>query len=201
MHTPTDPALLQHMMTDLIPLVYVQDGIQYVVFIVPANLCPCLSLFQQQPTHLILPPLTHRSSCRVRGQCELFSAPACWVPCTHRSTNCLTLLCACRVIRESTLAGALSEFIAALQLIMKQRVEDCAPDSRYIQFVIQNRHEMHEGMHTCLVSGVVEGVAIKDDTTLRKDVALKMCVWREGGEGKWMVVLDPSPPPPNLFCG
>jgi hypothetical protein len=47
----------------------------------------------------------------------------------------------------------LSELVAAAQLILKLPIEQCTMDNRYIHFVIHNRHEMHEGMHHCLVCG------------------------------------------------
>jgi hypothetical protein len=54
---------------------------------------------------------------------------------------CWVLACP-RVARDSTVAGAAAELVAALQLIMKLPVQDCGPTNRYIYFVIRNRSEM-----------------------------------------------------------
>jgi hypothetical protein len=134
-HAPSDPVLLKHMMVDLIPLVYLQaDGV-YVC----------------SPSHLTPPtPSGSRHLPRKRYPNSTWRK---WLlhGCARRLVPPTSALVDTRVVRESTLAGALSEFIAAVQLILKLPVEECGPDSRYIWFAIHNRHEMHEGMHTCLV--------------------------------------------------
>ncbi len=57
-----------------------------------------------------------------------------------------------RVARNSTVAGAAAELVAALQLIMKLPRSECGPTNRYIHFVLRNRFELHESFHDALVS-------------------------------------------------
>ena len=57
----------------------------------------------------------------------------------------------CRVQRDSNLAGAASEFVAALQIIVKLPRDQCAPTNRFIFFVLRNRAQLHENFHEALV--------------------------------------------------
>ena len=59
----------------------------------------------------------------------------------------------CRAQRDSNLAGAASEFVAALQIIVKLPRDQCVPTNRFIFFVLRNRAQLHENFHEALVCG------------------------------------------------
>ena len=72
------------------------------------------------------------------------------VPC-NTLVYCFVPAVSLRYSRNSTLASALAEFVAALQLVLKLPVARCTATNRYIHFVLRNRSQIHEGLHSSLV--------------------------------------------------
>ncbi len=67
-----------------------------------------------------------------------------------------------RMVRNTTVVGAASELVAALQLIVKQPLGDCGPTNRYIYFVTANLVGMHDSFYTALVRQVAHSVSLDE---------------------------------------
>ncbi len=79
---------------------------------------------------------------------------SCYVPKPHRGMAQWYPFCReleRRVERDTTVAGAASELVAALQVILKLPLEQCTLTNRNIFFVLKNRSAMHENFHQALV--------------------------------------------------
>ena len=146
--------MLAQMMTDPVTLLYIQDGKEYVRRLCTFDyfVCVCIAAFRSSRAHCLFwsPPIVHFS--RRRTYCYSLQLQA----------HAVTLFCcAVRVERDSTVAGAAAELVAALQLIMKMPVEECGPTNRYIYFVIRNLEVMHENFHHALVSILLRKVSYR----------------------------------------